>query len=187
MKNGGLIIGGGVIIAILLLWLAIEIDDKKRLKKDNQNLKEDRLKLLKEYLKIAKEIPSEIKTQIEKLVIEYDDLDPKVAKELLNVLSLIEQKMEPKAIATLAKIIENLLKDKYAKKMLLGKYSTEEEFLKKKKKITLYKVMEFAKIENFLSDSEYNLATILRGFRNQSSHELDPQISNANQGLKMKM
>jgi hypothetical protein len=176
MKKEFILIGGGVIIAILLIWISIELDNKNRLKEESQALKRDRLKLIKEYLKIAREIPSEIKAQIEKLVVEYEDIDTNVAKELLDVLNLIEQKMESKAIAALAKVIENLLKDKYAEKILVGKYSDQEDFIKKKSKITFFKVAEFAKNDNFLSEHEYNLTNLLRDFRNKSSHELGVEI-----------
>jgi hypothetical protein len=177
MKKEHILIGGGAIIAILLLWLSYELMEKKKLEKENESLKKDRLKLIKEYLKIAKEIPSEIKSQIEKLVTEYEDLDQKVAIELLDVLNLIEQKMEPKAIAALAKIIENLLKDKFSEDILNGKYSDEEEFRKKKKGITFHKAIEHAKSVNFLSDHEYNLTNLLREYRNESSHELGVKFS----------
>lgn len=177
MKKEHMLIGGGIIIAILLLWLSFEIIEKNKLKENNLSLKRDRLKLINEYLKIAKEIPSEIKSQIEKLVTDYEDLDEKVAKELLDVLNLIEQKMEPKAIAALAKIIENLLKDKFAKEILKGKYSNDGEFKSKKKKITFYKAIEYAKFTNFLSDHEYNLANLLKEYRNESSHELGVEFS----------
>lgn len=177
MKKEQILIGGGVIIAILLLWLSYELMEKKKLDKENESLKKDRLKLIKEYLKIAKEIPSEIKSQIEKLVTEYEDLDQKVARELLDVLNLIEQKMEPKAIATLAKIIENLLKDKFSEEILNGKFSDDEEFKKRKKSITFQKAIEYAKSVKFLTDHEYNLTNLLREYRNKSSHELGVKFS----------
>ena len=176
MKKDHLLIGGGVIFIILLIWLSMELDEKKRLNEENEALKKDRLKLIREYLKIAKEIPTEIKAQLEKLVLEYEDLDNKVAKELLDVLNLIEQKMETKAIASLAKIIENLLKDKFAPEMLKGKFTDKTEFEMKKKRIKFFKIVEFAKSENFLSEHEYNLTNLLRDFRNKESHELSVEL-----------
>lgn len=177
MKKDYIIVGGGVIIAILLIWISLGIVDKNKILEENKELKRDRLKLVQEYLKVAKEIPSEIKSQIQKLVIEYEDLAPDIAKELLEVLNLIEQKMEPKAIATLAKIIEVQLKEKFSRGILKGKYSNEEEFHEKKRGISFYKAIEFAKSEKFLSEHEYSLANLLREYRNRSSHELGVKFS----------
>lgn len=171
-----ILIGGGIIILVLIAWLSFELGKKSKFKEENKSLKEDKLKLLKELLNITKEIPNEIKTQIEKLVTEYEDVAPDVSQELLDVISLIEQNMESKAIATLAKVIENLLKNKFAPKMLFNKFKTEEEFTSKKLKISFFKVIEFAKSENFISESEYSLILILKDFRNKSSHELDVKI-----------
>lgn len=179
MKKEIFIAGGTAAIVILLLVLCLNhkkvvssnflLKKKiKELEEDKKLLQEDKLRIFHEYTKIAKEIPSEIVAQIEKLISDYQDIDEAIAKELIQVLELIREKKETKAIAALTKIIENLLKDQFGDKMIAEK---------KKKNITLYNLITFAKTKEFFTDLEYSLLQQLRKLRNKESHELAVTLS----------
>jgi hypothetical protein len=173
-KNEVIIIG--VVFSALIIFLATQKSENLKQKKEIEELKKDRLKLIQKILKTEKEIPAEIKNQLLKLVTEYKDIDPDVSQELMNTLLLIENNHQSKAIATLAKIIENLLRDKFAEEILHGKYNSDIEFKSKKKRLNFKNIIEFAKNVEFLTEHEFNLLNILREFRDKESHELNIKI-----------
>jgi len=137
----------------------------KNQKKDVQirELQEDRLKLLKESLRNSKNFSIEVKQQINKLVSSYQNSNPEVSIEMTKVLKLVEIGEDVKAIKDLAKILENLLKEKYQQ---------DSAFLTKKRNPSLKNLIDHALQVKFLSQRLYNTACILYDFRNAESHEL---------------
>ena len=93
---------------------------------------------------------------------EFKFKHPKVSIELKEVLEQIIEGKDIKAIRDLAKIIENLLKEKY---------KNEPRFAKLKR-ITLKPLIDYAKEMCLFNDKLYNAACILYQFRNEESHEL---------------
>ena len=85
----------------------------------------------------------------------------KLLKENLDSNDNVKPEVK-RQIHELAKIIENLLKERYHK---------EPRFLKVKK-ITLKHLIDYAKEFKLFNDKMYNAACILHQFRNEESHEL---------------
>jgi hypothetical protein len=144
----------------------------ERLKKENivedidaniLNVDDKNIELLKQSLKNKNQIPEDIISQILTLINEYKGIEEDIYNELLGVLDLIKVGQEIKAIKDLTKIIENLLKDKY---------KNEEKF-KGQKFVPFAKLIEYAKELEFFNLKEYNIACILRDFRNEESHQLN--------------
>ena len=163
MSKNAVIIGLSLIAGILIFVL---IEDKKKLnanKKRIDDLELDRLKLIQESLKNSN-LTNEVKNQISKLITDYENLDENVTNELISILSLIEINQEEKAIKDLAKIVENILFDKFKK---------EEEFKKFKTFIPLANLIEYAKKIKLFNKKEYNASCILREIRNEESHKLN--------------
>lgn len=166
--------GSGILVIGALIWrLACELNEKRKLQASIGKLKSDQLKLIDEYLKVATTIPFDIKIQINDLATDYALSDPQVAAELREVVQLIDQEMEVKAIAALAKVIENLLKETYAASILASQYSNAEEFVEKKRRLVFAKLVDYAKTHKLLSDYEHALLNLLRELRNKASHELN--------------
>jgi hypothetical protein len=154
-----------VVAGIFAALFIVEKLDNIELKKKNDDLLEDKLKLLRETLDKKNAISPEIKTQIEKLIEYYQKHKPSVSHELRDVLLQIQNGQDVKAIRDLAKIIENLLKDKFR---------NEPRFINMKV-ITLKPLIEFAKETKLFNEKLYHSACILHQFRNEESHELAVQ------------
>ena len=163
MKGKDVLIGALVITAGVFIYLFFdERERNKKLLLKNTDLQNDKLNLLKENLNINKEITPEVKRQLLALIEEYKSKHPKVSIELKDVLEQIQEGKDIKAIRDLAKIIENLLKEKYQ----------NEPSFAKLKRITLKPLIEYAKEMSLFNDKLYNAACILHLFRNEESHEL---------------
>ena len=172
MKNKTLLKIWGAVAAIAIVWLIL---DNRRLNKEvaesNSRIKEkdDINERLKEKIEESKDIPENVKKEFEELIGRYKDIDNDVSKELLAASSLIEIKEYPKAIFTLTKIIETLLKEKYSKN---AKF-IEWKKLKGKGNPTFADFIEFAKEQKFISKDEYHFAKALKEIRNEEGHELN--------------
>ncbi len=152
------------IAGILGYFLIQEANKNKANTKRIKALEKDRLKLMKDAIENSDHLSKEIKDQIHKLIDEYQEIDEEVAKELVSVLSLVNIGQHEQAIKDLAKIIENMLSEKY---------KDESKFKSFKKYIPLAKLIEHAKEVKFFSSKEYNASCILKDIRNEVSHELN--------------
>lgn len=170
LKIAGVLVALGLVAYFLTEWISRKNKSEKKLKNENQALRNLLSELQEEVTEIIEskdDLNEEVKNKLRELVLEYEDLDEKVTNELLRVTSLIEIKEETKAILSLTKIIENLLKQIY---------KGDEEFESKypgKKEPRLYDLIEHAKSENLLEKDEYHFLNGIREIRNQEAHELD--------------
>jgi len=147
-----------VAAGLLILWLLYQLQQKT-----------SKITELMKEIQENKYINEDVKKRLKELVQSNRDLDPDVANELLQISALIEIKQESKAIAGLAKIIENLLK---------RLYQDDPEF---KDRITRLKkttpsfsdYIDYAKDKNVISPEDYHLVSVLRLIRNEESHELN--------------
>ena len=87
---------------LIILWLFIAN------KKKNKEISE-----LKNEIDKNQNLTEEIKHQLKELIQNNEEIDPKIANELSQIVSLLEIKQDTTAILKLAKIIENLLKELY--------------------------------------------------------------------------
>lgn len=105
-------------------------------------------------------LPTEVKESLKKLIEDYEFLDENIRDELKQISNLISIDEKPKAIFSLSKIIENLLK------LIL---ESNKSF---------HVLIEMAKNENVFSKEEYHFANGIRELRNKEGHELNVQIDN---------
>lgn len=195
-ENNNWIIGVGIFTTLIILWLindrdrAINLLNSSRekndsLENDNQILlntnkelinavkhHEINMKSLKEMIKESNHIEEEVKKKITTLINDYNNIDVKVSNELLAAMTLIEAKQPTKAAFSLAKIVENLLEEKYSKSELF------KEFIKKrnngKKRNPVFNdFLEYAKDQKLIEKEEFHFAKGLKEIRNEEGHELD--------------
>lgn len=111
-----------------------------------------------------RKISKQVREQLLQLLQSDINLDPEIKAELLSIAELLKIEQETKAVFSLAKIIENLLR-KY--------YETNEIFLAKKNTTTFTNLLEFAKEDKLISLEEFHLLNLLRVIRNQEGHEVN--------------
>jgi hypothetical protein len=147
-----LMIGG-----IILLWMVIDNLEKK-----------NKIKFLEDKLDEANELTEEVKTKLQQLIENNSDIDEEVKTELVNIAALIEIKQESKAVFTLAKIIENLLKRLYK-----GDEELKARVKSKNRRTPTFEdYLEFAKDKNVISKEDYHLISALKIMRNKEAHDL---------------
>lgn len=133
---------------------------------------EENLVSFKKFIENNNQLEEEVKKNLTKLVDKYKGIDNKVSNELKAAMSLIDAQQPTKAAFSLAKIVENLLCEKYA---LDGEF---KEFVKtnnngKKKTPVFNDYLEYAKNQNHIGPEEYHFAKGLKEIRNQEGHDLD--------------
>ncbi len=180
MKKDNLIIGGITLLVIAIIaYYLIEkrkreddlkesLDREKSISQENKVLKKmiDELKSeVNEIIDNKDELPREIKNQLKNLIEEYKDIDEKVTNELLSVTALIEIKEETKAILSLAKIIENLLKRIY-------KEDPELSSQTKGRHLNFSDYINHAHRNNILGKDEFHFLNGVREVRNEEAHEI---------------
>lgn len=195
-NNNGWVIGLGIAVGFLILWLAYDRDkaykllekSKKKegdLEKENQILfsantelvevvheYEENLSSLKEMIRNNDQLEGEVKKKLTSLIDTYKGIDSKVSNELTAAMALIEAKQPTKAAFSLAKIVENLLEEKYSQN---GEF---KEFIKnknngKKRNPVFNDYLEYAKDQKLIEQDEFHFAKGLKEIRNQEGHELD--------------
>lgn len=161
---------GWIVLAIVAVIIAIYLYANNQ-EKDRQieELKEDKLKLILENLKKNRSLSDEVKRQIEKLCLEYKEIDIRVSNELAQALQLLQLNQIENAIEDLAKIMENLLKKHY---------TDNTEFIswvktKKGSKITLKNLLIFCRNKNKIMEIECSFFVAIKSIRNAEAHELD--------------
>lgn len=164
-----------VVVAIIIFWL-VRTNRKKSqaimdLSQENNDLKSE-LEDQNEVLLVIKgneEIDDTTKAKLSDLTNKFQEINPAVANELIEAISLINAKMYGKAVFSLAKIIENLMKDKYQNDTGFSSYMSKQN----KKQVQFFHLIEFAKINDDLEKEEYHFVNGLRELRNQEAHCLD--------------
>jgi len=127
----------------------------------NQNLRLQQLNTtLRETVERKEILPLEIRKDLNNLIEDFDKLDKNIAEELISISSLIEIDEKPKALFSLAKIIENLLKKVFNEKMNFNK------------------LIDKAKDEKLLTSEECHFAHGIRELRNKEGHEINVKVEN---------
>lgn len=114
------------------------------------------------------DLHKEIKSKLTELIQNSKEVDPKVANELAQIVTLLEVKQDNSAILKLTKIIENLLKDLY-------KGDAELQELAKthgRKQPVFADHLEHAKNKKIISTEDYHLLSLMKSMRNDEAHEL---------------
>ena len=125
----------------------------------SQNFRLNQLNMeLRNTVDKKENLPDEIKEDLKRLISDFDKLDKNIAEELISISSLIQINEKPKALFTLSKVIENLLKKRFNK---------IKPFVK---------LIDIARTENVLSIEECHFANGIRSLRNKEGHELNVQV-----------
>jgi hypothetical protein len=135
----------------------------------DNHLKKLEIARLKRELEENENLTEEIKKRLKELVTNSDHVDPLVAEELKQIAELIEIKQETKAILSLAKIIENLLKELYKENIEDVKNIAK---LHGRKRPVFADYLEHAKNKQVISNEEYHLISLLKIIRNEEAHDL---------------
>lgn len=159
-NNKWMIVTGTVAIVavVVIVWLVLLRN------KDKKELEE-----LKKYVKSKDDLTAEIKKQLTELISKNPDIDENIANELAQISALLEIEKDTKAMLSLAKIIENLLKELY-------KTNTElKEVIKGKnrKTATFDDYLAFAHDKGVISKEDFHMLSVLKIIRNQEAHELN--------------
>lgn len=151
----------GNILAIaagfLIIWLLIDNDKKKK-----------KITQLKNEIDENKNLTEEIKRQLTELIQNNNEIDPKLANELRQIVGLLEIKQDATAVLKLAKIIENLLKELYKDDVELKELAKT----KGRKSPAFADYLEHARNKEIFSSEDYHLLSILKIIRNEEAHEL---------------
>jgi len=148
------------VAGFVIIWLLF---DKVKNKKQIEEL------LLK--IQGHKYLNDEIKSKLSDLMVNTNDIDPKIKSEIGQILGMMEINQDVKGLLSLAKIIENLMKKLYKDDVEF------KQFVKNKniKKPNFQEYLDFALMKNALGKDDYHLVSVLKSIRNEEAHELDVQ------------
>ena len=172
LKNKNILILGVAATAVIAILIAVYLylEDEKHKEKISR-LEEDKFRLILDSLKQNPNLSKEVKKQIERLIIEFSDIDEKVSNELAQALQLFQIGQPENAIEDLVKIIEHLLTTHYKNNINFSKWLKEQ-----KKKFDLHNLLAFCKQENKISDIEFQFFIAIKTIRNKEDHTLDLKL-----------
>lgn len=155
-----MIIAGTVaaVAVVVVIWLALL--NKKKGKEIDE---------LKKYVDSKNDLTAEIKKQLTELISKNPDIDENLANELAQIAALLEIEKDTKAMLSLAKIIENLLKELYKNNIELKTLVKG----KNRKNPTFEDYLNFAHDKGVISREDYHMLSVLKIIRNQEAHELN--------------
>ncbi|TND07489.1 MAG: hypothetical protein FD123_3199 [Bacteroidetes bacterium] len=159
-----------VIVILIVGTIAYLVVLSVKLKARVDNLEKDRLLSIRQKISSSKSLPEEVKEQLLKLVNDYRYINKNVSDEILSLLNMAEVGEKEQALATLAKVIECLLKEKYQSDS--GFRSWFKEKTSKKKNIDFADVIEYAHHSKLITKQEAHFANGLREIRNKKFHEV---------------
>lgn len=172
-----------VLIAVLLFLLGWTMNERERakkkdkimdrLKEENKELKMAYLSLLEKFLEANGVEPSVVE-ELHRLKSEIDEMDTEIHVELDSVIKRISDGEGTKAVKDLAKIVENVLKEKAVK---------DETFTKKRP--MLNDLLLYAKEKGLICTRLYENGLKLRDLRNKESHELTPSCTKLEIGMSV--
>jgi ribonuclease HII len=121
------------------------------------------IKELKAQIDESKELTHDVRHRLLDLLKSNRDIDPQVAQELTQICALLEIQQDTKAILSLAKIIEKLLRELY---------QDDPDLLARKKTPSFADYLEHARDKEVISKEDFHLISVLRLIRNEEAHEL---------------
>jgi signal recognition particle subunit SEC65 len=130
--------------------------------------KEKKIAELQRDLAKHRELSERIRKMLHDLIAEHQDVDPKLANELTQIISLLNINQDASALMKLAKVVENLLKELYQDDPALK----EKLKAQKRRKPQFADLLEHAKDQKVISADDYHLLVVLKGIRNEEAHEL---------------
>lgn len=144
---------GGIIITYLI------IDTINKSKKIND---------LQKQIDESEDLNKEIKLKLTELINNNKDVDPGVANELAQIVTLLEVKQDNSAILKLTKIIENLLKELFKGNSDINEIAKTNG----RKSAVFADHLELAKRQKIINTEDYHLLSMMKSIRNDEAHEL---------------
>jgi ribonuclease HII len=144
---------------------------KKEEEEKNAKLQQDNLRLVLESIKQNKSLSDEIKRQLTNLIAQYQNIDIKVANEISHAINLMELGETEAAIQNMVKVIEHLLSFHYQDHVGFKAWLKKE-----KKKLDLHGLLTFCKVEQKISEVEYQFFLAIKKIRDKEVHTLDLKI-----------
>ena len=105
------------------------------------------------------------------LIHDSKEVNPKVANELAQIVTLLGVKQDASAILKLKKVIDNLLKELFKDDPVLLELAKAN----KRKAPSFSDYLEHAKNKKIITMEDYHLLSIVKSIRNEEAHELDIQ------------
>lgn len=171
-KKNKIITIGLATVALISILIATYLYCRNRRNNEKiAELEEDKLKLILDSLKQNHTLSDEVKNQLEKLIEEFSDLDEKVSNELAQALQLFQIGQVENAIEDLVKIIEHLLNVHYKDNKGFCAWLKEQ-----KKRHDLHNLLTYCKVENKISDIEFQFFVAIKTIRNKEDHTLDLKL-----------
>lgn len=130
--------------------------------------KANKIKELQKEIDNNDDLNKEIKTKLTELIQNNREVDPRVATELAQIVTLLDVKQDNSAILKLTKIIENLLKELYKGDIQLKELAKGNG----RKSPVFADHLEHAKNKNIISSEDYHLLSVMKSIRNDEAHEL---------------
>lgn len=182
MKSKTIAIAILTALLLVILWLFIDEREKAKrkdkiidcLKAENKKIKSDYLELLQKYLVINGCVEPNVIEELNRLKTEIDEIHSSIHIELESVIKRVSDGEGTKAVKDLAKIVENVLKEKALK---------DETF--KKSRPMLNDLLSYAKEKGLICSRLYENGLKLKELRNKESHELAPSCSKLEIGLSI--
>lgn len=169
-----------VVVFVLLFFFINELKKAKlkdeimdRLKAENRDLKKAYLDLLEKYLKENGNVEPNVIEELNRLKSEIDEMETAIHVELESVIKRMSEGEGTKAVKDLAKIVENVLKEKAIKDATF------------KKKPMLNFLLEYAKDSGLICSRMYENGMKLKELRNEECHELAPSRSKLEIGMSI--
>jgi len=158
MKNTKLETILAIAAGFLIIWLLIDNNKKKK-----------KIQELHNEIDENQSLTIEIKKKLKELIENNTEIDPDIAKELGQIVGLLEIKQDTTAVFKLAKIIENLLEELFAKDHELKMLANNNG----RKTPVFADYLEHAKNKKILSAEDFHLLSILKIIRNEEAHDLN--------------
>lgn len=155
----GIKIHPAILIAagLLILFLAIDNNDKQQ-----------RLAALQREIDRQQALDKKVRQMLHDLVEQNKSVDPALANELTQIITLLNIKQDATALMKLAKVIENLLLELYGKdEELKAKVKARN-----RKKVVFADYLEHAKEKGLIGKEDFHLIAVLKEIRNDEAHKL---------------
>ncbi len=146
-----------VVAGLVILFLAIDNNEKKK-----------RIAALQREIARNKELSVQVRRMLLELIEQNKTVNPALANELTQIITLLNIKQDVTALMKLAKVIENLLLELYGKdEELKVKVKADN-----RKKAVFADYLEHAKAKGVIGKEDYHLIAVLKEIRNEEAHKL---------------
>lgn len=178
MSNKNIALGILTVVAVSAILVAVYFYYEDKQKKIRiVDLETDKLKLILDSLRRNRDLSDEVKSQLEKLIYEFQKIDIDVAEEISQALQLFQIGQVENAIEDLVKIIGHLLEKYYSKQNGFAEWFKKER--KNKSRIDLHDLLTYChKVDKKINEVEYQFFVAIKTIRNKEDHQVNLKLDN---------